>query len=339
MADAAAAPGGGAVLSETMFADVKTTLNLFGIHRREVRGDWSYPPHQHPQYEINFLLAGSQIMTVGGRELVQSPGDLLLIRPGELHSSRSGDGLPFDYFCLHFDLDDRLFLPLLGRLDQTLFRAESELARKASPVLRKMLEPGQGGGPGSVAARMRLQAAAFELFAMLWDAITAESLLLPRPSHAKEELAQEIAARLQSAASLNFRHAGGRSGAAAAGASGAARAGAGSSGEDGEEDGAGGHGQGGLGRIAAELGISASHCGRVFREVYGQSPRAYWSSLVLHESKQLLADSRHSIQMISSVLGYRDIAHFSRQFKRWTGLSPSAYRRLHLHSSDSGGTD
>ncbi|MGN7455681.1 helix-turn-helix domain-containing protein [Paenibacillus pasadenensis] len=329
MADAAAAPGGGAVLSETMFADVKTTLNLFGIHRREVRGDWSYPPHQHPQYEINFLLAGSQIMTVGGRELVQSPGDLLLIRPGELHSSRSGDGLPFDYFCLHFDLDDRLFLPLLGRLDQTLFRAESELARKASPVLRKMLEPGQGGGPSSVAARMRLQAAAFELFAMLWDAITAESLLLPRASYAKEELAQEIASRLQGAASLNFRHARGP------GAGGASAA----KGGEGEEDEAEGDGPGGLRRIAAELGISASHCGRVFREVYGQSPRAYWSSLVLHESKQLLADSRHSIQMISSVLGYRDIAHFSRQFKRWTGLSPSAYRRLHLHSSDSGGTD
>ncbi|QJC51100.1 AraC family transcriptional regulator [Paenibacillus albicereus] len=330
MAEAVPAPEGGSVLSETMFADVKTTLNLFGIHRREVRGDWSYPSHQHPQYEINFLLAGSQIMTVGGRELVQSPGDLLLIRPGERHSSRSGDGRPFDYFCLHFDLDDRLFLPLLGRLDQTLFRADSELARKASPVLRKMLEPAQsavagaGHGPGSVAARMRLQAAAFELFAMLWDAITAESLLqLPRSSYAKEELAQEIAARLQGAASLNFRHA---RGPGAAGASAATDG-------RGEEEGDDADGQGGLRRIAAELGISVSHCGRVFREVYGQSPRAYWSSLVLHESKQLLSDSKHSIQMISGVLGYRDIAHFSRQFKRWTGLSPSAYRRRQLHSS------
>ncbi|MBW7462169.1 helix-turn-helix domain-containing protein, partial [Paenibacillus sepulcri] len=30
---------------------------------------------------------------------------------------------------------------------------------------------------------------------------------------------------------------------------------------------------------------------------------------------------------ISSVLGYRDIAHFSRQFKRWSGVSPSDYRQ------------
>jgi AraC-like DNA-binding protein len=83
----------------------------------------------------------------------------------------------------------------------------------------------------------------------------------------------------------------------------------------------------GIDDIAEELGISVSHCNRVFRHVYGLSPRTYLSELVLHEAKLLLADPQLAVQTISSVLGYRDIAHFSRQFKRWAGVSPSDYRR------------
>ncbi|MNJ02399.1 DNA-binding transcriptional regulator AraC [compost metagenome] len=47
---------------------------------------------------------------------------------------------------------------------------------------------------------------------------------------------------------------------------------------------------------------------------------------MLHEAKVLLDDPRLSISHISGILGYRDIAHFSRQFKRWYGKSPREYR-------------
>ncbi|MNF17229.1 DNA-binding transcriptional regulator AraC [compost metagenome] len=47
---------------------------------------------------------------------------------------------------------------------------------------------------------------------------------------------------------------------------------------------------------------------------------------MLHEAKVLLDDPSLSISRISGILGYRDIAHFSRQFKRWHGTSPREYR-------------
>lgn len=210
MADSAKPPEAGGSISETMFPDVKTTLNLFGIHKRQVRGNWQYPLHHHPQYEINYLLDGRQVMSVGGIEYAQGPGDLLLIRPGELHNSRSGDGRPFTYFCLHFDLDDRLFLPMLGRLEQVLFKEDSALARKVSPILRKMLEPELDPDSRSVSARMRLQSAVFELFALLWDAVSQEVSQLPPRTYGKEELAHEIAGRLQSISVLRFEPGQGR---------------------------------------------------------------------------------------------------------------------------------
>ncbi|QHW30923.1 AraC family transcriptional regulator [Paenibacillus rhizovicinus] len=283
-------------IDETRFPDVKTTLNLFGIHRRTVGGDWSYPLHEHPQYEINYLLKGRQSMMVNGIAYEQQAGDLLLLRPGDVHASRSGDGEPFEYFCMHFDVDDRLFLSLLGRMEQVLFPASSAMTLKIMPVLHKMLEFASEADSRSVAFRMRLQSAVFELFGQLWDAISDETLQ-PAQSYGKVELAHEIASRLRSTASQTF-----------------------------SQEGTNEH-RTGLREIAGGLGISVSYCNRVFSEVYGMPPRAYWSELLLHESKQLLADARYSIQAIAAILGYKDIAHFSRQFKRWTGLSPSDYRK------------
>lgn len=38
-----------------------------------------------------------------------------------------------------------------------------------------------------------------------------------------------------------------------------------------------------------------------------------------------------SVEDVSRRLGYKDIAHFSRQFKRWTGEPPGKFRgRYHI---------
>ena len=58
--------------------------------------------------------------------------------------------------------------------------------------------------------------------------------------------------------------------------------------------------------------------------------------------KELLDDVRHllakryldnkqlSIQEIAFTLGYSDIANFRRAFKRWQGMAPSEYQKLHI---------
>jgi AraC-like DNA-binding protein len=281
-----------------MIPDVKTTVNLFGMHLRRVSGDWHYPAHEHPQYEINYVLEGEQLMTVGGSSCLQRSGDLVLLRPGDVHSSRSGNNEPFTYFCIHFDIDDKIFLSLLSRMEQTLFPGDSPVTRQVQPVMSRLIDIVGQAGQKTMTQRMRLQSAIFELFGHLWEAISNEAVLLSSAAYEKVELAHQIRHRLQGLVSQSFKQ------------------------------GLAAEQHYGIDDISAELGISTSHCGRIFRHIFGMSPRSYLSGLVLDEAKLLLCNTRLSVQHIASILGYRDIAHFSRQFKRWSNLSPSEYRRL-----------
>uniref|UniRef100_UPI00403F3826 helix-turn-helix domain-containing protein n=1 Tax=Paenibacillus sp. FSL R7-0163 TaxID=2954530 RepID=UPI00403F3826 len=60
--------------------------------------------------------------------------------------------------------------------------------------------------------------------------------------------------------------------------------------------------------------------------MYKISPRQYITNLRLKKSKHLLLHTDLKIQMISEQLGFASQSHFSRQFKRWTGVSPLNYR-------------
>jgi AraC family transcriptional activator of pobA len=306
MASSSIPPMLGQSISEAVIPDVKTTLNLFGIHSRTVSGAWHYPAHSHPQYEINYVLEGEQEITVNQSQYRQNAGDFALLRPGELHSSRSGNGKPFTYFCIHFDIDDQVFLSLLSRMKHVLFHADSSVVGKVKPALSALVELSSGlalaGAEGmTFAERMRLQAAVFELFGQLWEAFSAEADLQSSISYEKVELANQIQSRLQGMVFQQFK----------------------------QTDADSADSSFGIADIAAEFGISLSHCNRVFRRVFGISPRVYLSRQMFHEARILLNDPRMSINQISAILGYRDIAHFSRQFKRWSGQAPTAYRRAH----------
>lgn len=84
-----------------------------------------------------------------------------------------------------------------------------------------------------------------------------------------------------------------------------------------------------LGEIAAEVGIHPVHLARVFRRRYGCSIGEYARRLNLERAASALRDTRLPIGRLAYRLGYADHSHFSRSFRRATGLSPSEYRARH----------
>lgn len=75
--------------------------------------------------------------------------------------------------------------------------------------------------------------------------------------------------------------------------------------------------------------VSDVYFRKLFREIYGISPKQYViQNRILHGASLIL--SRYfSLQEIAEQCGYRDYKHFSTEFKRITGVSPSKYEYNH----------
>ena len=81
--------------------------------------------------------------------------------------------------------------------------------------------------------------------------------------------------------------------------------------------------------IANQLGVSRFTCVRQFRENTGSTPYEYLLHVRLERAKHLLEHTRLGIDDIATQVGFRELPHFSRSFKRRTNYAPSQYRSAH----------
>lgn len=79
--------------------------------------------------------------------------------------------------------------------------------------------------------------------------------------------------------------------------------------------------------LAGAMHVSYRTLNRRFVEVTGMGPLAYLQALKIERAKELLEESRASLETITAGVGYEDASSFRRLFKRATGLSPAQYRR------------
>jgi len=85
--------------------------------------------------------------------------------------------------------------------------------------------------------------------------------------------------------------------------------------------------------VARDVGVHPVYFARMFRKHRGCSPHEFLNFLRLRESSTALATSDESICSIAGSFGFYDQAHFSREFKKWTGKTPGLFRLEHRHDS------
>lgn len=76
--------------------------------------------------------------------------------------------------------------------------------------------------------------------------------------------------------------------------------------------------------------VNIRYMARLFRQYSKITPHDYIMRLKLNKASTMLLTSSQSVNEIGYLLGFSDPYHFSRVFKRFHGLSPTNYRKLHL---------
>lgn len=78
--------------------------------------------------------------------------------------------------------------------------------------------------------------------------------------------------------------------------------------------------------MARLVGISSTHFNRQFTFLFGMSPTRFLHSLRVEKARQLLMHTDEAVGGIALETGYHDQSHFTRHFRRLTGMTPGQFR-------------
>ena len=81
--------------------------------------------------------------------------------------------------------------------------------------------------------------------------------------------------------------------------------------------------------------ISPYHFNRIFRDLTGIPPNKFLYALRLETAKRLLLTTNTSVTNVCFDVGYNSLGTFIRRFTDLVGLSPSRFRSLARHASES----
>lgn len=276
--------------------DINTNIKFFGGHEQRVPFEWSAEQETHFAFEIMMIIEGVQRTYFEGRVNDYQKGDIILIPPGTAHENHCYSRTGMEYFCVHFDIDDPtvqqqllMYCPILLQKDNPCFEAIEKTLSTFIGLLKI--------GEYTIKDKLLVERLLIELVSDLFEYAEKEKVKIEQSDHTSLVLARSIADTIQD----NFK-------------------------KYTEYPKPENLSLLSMHQVADSLSISKSTMLKVFKKVYSISPKQYLDQLKYNEAKMLLHQPKLSIGEISEIIGYQNIAHFSRQFKKWSGHSPKAYK-------------
>lgn len=79
--------------------------------------------------------------------------------------------------------------------------------------------------------------------------------------------------------------------------------------------------------LSRQVAIGKDHFGKLFKQATGFSPYQFVMNYRVEQAKELLAKNKCQLSDVAQRCGFSDHAHFSRIFKKHTGICPSRWRK------------
>jgi AraC-like DNA-binding protein len=82
--------------------------------------------------------------------------------------------------------------------------------------------------------------------------------------------------------------------------------------------------------ISEKLGLDYGYISNLFTKVKGETIQQFYIKHKIEKAKELIFYDDKTLTEIADCLHYSSIAHFSSQFKKITGLTPSIYKKMKI---------
>lgn len=274
-------------------------ISFFGAHRQKVSAGWSVPPEKHLAFEILYIIQGEEHIIIKNKHFIAKPKDIIIIPPGFKHEVLPVTNTVLEYFCAHFDIDDANFINNMIRHCDIFIENDTDFNNILTDSIGKWLDIITNKTDYNFNTKMSIQIILSELLIKLNTYAVNQNILDTHTSLDSANYAKEIAETIKNRFKENVLSTSIKK-------------------DIKIED------------VIESIGLSSGYGYQIFKQVYGFSPREYLSKLTINEAKTLLMKPDLSIEEISRKLNYKNTAHFSRQFKRWSGVSPTLYRKSEI---------
>ena len=252
-----------------------------------------FTPHWHEQTELLFFVGGSGTIWCDDHKIDVMENDLIVINSSQMHSLISSTSC-LTYFCIDIDfsllrafsLDSCDYKYLSPMSNQYIFF--ENLIRNDQEIIDCVVEMIEEYQKKQIGYELKIKSLVFNFFVLLLRH-HAHKLLGEAEYRIKTLHAKRLATVLQYLEEHYFEPCS-------------------------------------LELLASQVNLSPSRFCHIFKDLIGLSPIAYVCSVRIKHAKELLHHSDFSVTEIAWKTGFEDINYFSRQFKKYVGLTPSQYR-------------
>ena len=280
---------------------IESGLYMFGGHLRTVNGAWSFFEQQHQVFELMVVVEGKQITKFRDHEpIMLGPGDSILIAPGTYHTNRNASVTQkMTYMCLHFDFEDtQIQSQIIGLIANKRFDSSTAFAELSAKTLKKIIELSRNRElQNSFNTQISIEIVLLNYLKELNSLMEKIDYQQEMPYTNKEaKIGRDLMMTIESWVNNEDRNSSFN-----------------------------------FSDICAELAISSGYGHRVFKKVYGVTPLHFIDREKYKKAQRLLEYSGNSIEEIAYMVGAANTSIFSKQFKKWSGYSPSEYRKQARH--------
>ncbi|CAG7597433.1 HTH-type transcriptional activator RhaR [Paenibacillus solanacearum] len=249
-------------------------------------------PHYHEMYEIYYLISGERNYLIGNKTYKITPGDLVFIRPYEIHRATNTSVLYHERIVVHFSkeflgengawVDDEhspfathtsvIALPLTvqKRVEELLYRINSEYRKKEKGF------------------DTLIKAALIEL---LVTSLRLNRDTMNKSSHYVTPMHQKISSMIRY---INENYESPLT----------------------------------LASLAKQFHISPFYLSRLFKKTTGFTFVEYLSTVRIKAAQKLLRETKWKVSFIAEKIGFQDLAHFGKLFKKTSNYTPLQYRKM-----------